>query len=160
MPRNTLRPAARISLGGAEAIGESAQRVGRGQRPGIAAGREEAVFQKFTRGERESATPGVGLGLAICRAIIESHQGKITAAHRPGGGAIFTFTLPLGHAAAGRRTKRRPSMAEPLPVAILIEDERQIRRFVRTALEAEGWSVHEAETLRQGLSDAAPASPT
>ena len=64
--------------------------------PGLPAGREEAVFQKFTRGERESSTPGVGLGLAICRAIIESHQGRIFAAPRPGGGAIFTFTLPLG----------------------------------------------------------------
>ncbi len=65
--------------------------------PGLSVGREEAVFQKFTRGERESATPGVGLGLAICRAIVESHQGKIVATHRPGGGARFTFTLPLGH---------------------------------------------------------------
>jgi two-component system sensor histidine kinase KdpD len=65
--------------------------------PGLPAGREEAVFQKFTRGERESATPGVGLGLSICRAIVESHQGKIVASHRPGGGARFTFTLPLGH---------------------------------------------------------------
>ena len=65
--------------------------------PGLAAGREEAVFQKFTRGERESATPGVGLGLAICRAIVESHQGKILATRRPGGGARFTFTLPLGN---------------------------------------------------------------
>jgi two-component system, OmpR family, sensor histidine kinase KdpD len=64
--------------------------------PGLPLGREEAVFQKFTRGERESSTPGVGLGLAICRAIVESHQGKITASQRPGGGAIFTFTLPLG----------------------------------------------------------------
>jgi two-component system sensor histidine kinase KdpD len=64
--------------------------------PGLPLGREEAVFQKFTRGDRESATPGVGLGLAICRAIVESHQGKIVAAHRPGGGARFTFTLPLG----------------------------------------------------------------
>jgi two-component system sensor histidine kinase KdpD len=65
--------------------------------PGLPVGREEAVFQKFTRGERESATPGVGLGLTICRAIIESHQGKIVATNRPGGGARFTFTLPLGH---------------------------------------------------------------
>jgi two-component system, OmpR family, sensor histidine kinase KdpD len=64
--------------------------------PGLPVGREEAVFQKFTRGERESATPGVGLGLAIVRALIEAHQGKITAAQRPGGGAVFTFTLPLG----------------------------------------------------------------
>jgi two-component system sensor histidine kinase KdpD len=64
--------------------------------PGLPAGREEAVFQKFTRGERESATPGVGLGLAICRAIIGAHHGSISGANRPGGGAVFTFTLPLG----------------------------------------------------------------
>src|SRR6202453_4580165 len=50
-------------------------------------------------------------------------------------------------------------MAEPAPVAILIEDERQIRRFVHTALEAEGWSVHEAETMRQGLTDARTRRP-
>jgi two-component system sensor histidine kinase KdpD len=64
--------------------------------PGLPKGREEAVFQKFTRGERESATPGVGLGLAIARAIVEAHQGRIVAANSLGGGAHFTFTLPLG----------------------------------------------------------------
>src|SRR4029077_14670088 len=64
--------------------------------PGLPAGREEAVFQKFTRGERESSTPGVGLGLSICRAIVESHHGRISAAPRAGGGVIFTFTWPLG----------------------------------------------------------------
>jgi len=64
--------------------------------PGLPPGSEEKVFQKFTRGDRESATPGVGLGLAICRAIVESHHGKITGTNRPGGGAEFTFTLPLG----------------------------------------------------------------
>jgi two-component system KDP operon response regulator KdpE len=50
-------------------------------------------------------------------------------------------------------------MAEPLPVVILIEDERQIRRFVRTALETEGWIVNEAETMRQGLTDAGTRKP-
>jgi two-component system, OmpR family, KDP operon response regulator KdpE len=50
-------------------------------------------------------------------------------------------------------------MAEPLPIAILIEDERQIRRFVRAALEAEGWSVHESDTMRQGLTDAGTRKP-
>jgi two-component system, OmpR family, KDP operon response regulator KdpE len=50
-------------------------------------------------------------------------------------------------------------MAESTPTAILIEDERQIRRFVRTALEAEGWSVVETETMRQGLTDAGTRKP-
>jgi two-component system KDP operon response regulator KdpE len=50
-------------------------------------------------------------------------------------------------------------MSEPSPIAILIEDERQIRRFVRTALEGEGWSVHETDTLRQGLIDAGTRKP-
>ncbi len=63
--------------------------------PGLPAGREQALFEKFTRGHVESAVPGVGLGLAICRAIIEAHGGQIRAANRAGGGACFTFTLPL-----------------------------------------------------------------
>ncbi|HTV96658.1 MAG TPA: two-component system response regulator KdpE [Steroidobacteraceae bacterium] len=50
-------------------------------------------------------------------------------------------------------------MVESLPTAILIEDERQIRRFVRTALEAEGWSVIESGTMRQGLTDAGTRKP-
>jgi two-component system KDP operon response regulator KdpE len=43
--------------------------------------------------------------------------------------------------------------------ALLVEDERQIRRFVRTALEREGWIVHEAETMRQGLADVGSCKP-
>jgi two-component system sensor histidine kinase KdpD len=64
--------------------------------PGLPPGREEEIFKKFERGNRESATPGVGLGLAICRAIIEAHGGQIKAANRPGGGARFLFELPAG----------------------------------------------------------------
>ncbi|RQO36591.1 two-component system sensor histidine kinase KdbD [Herminiimonas sp. KBW02] len=64
--------------------------------PGLPAGQEETIFEKFTRGERESATPGVGLGLAICRAIIEAHHGTIRGGHAPQGGAAIIFTLPLG----------------------------------------------------------------
>ncbi|MRW94774.1 DUF4118 domain-containing protein, partial [Duganella sp. FT80W] len=64
--------------------------------PGLPPGREEALFEKFTRGERESAQPGVGLGLAICRAIVEAHGGSIRASASPLGGAGFTIALPLG----------------------------------------------------------------
>ena len=64
--------------------------------PGLAPGSEEAIFEKFTRGDPESATPGVGLGLAICRAVVKFHKGRIWAENVPGGGARFVFTLPLG----------------------------------------------------------------
>ncbi len=68
--------------------------------PGLPPGREEALFEKFARGERESSTPGVGLGLAICRAIVEAHGGRIWVEAGEGTGerrgARFVFTLPLG----------------------------------------------------------------
>ena len=50
-------------------------------------------------------------------------------------------------------------MTDTAPKALLVEDERQIRRFVRTAMEAEGWQVFEAETMRQGLIDAGTRKP-
>ena len=64
--------------------------------PGLPRGREESIFEKFERGARESTTSGVGLGLAICRAIVEAHGGRIHAENRPRGGARFIFSLPRG----------------------------------------------------------------
>jgi two-component system, OmpR family, sensor histidine kinase KdpD len=64
--------------------------------PGFHAGKEEEIFKKFTRGETESNTPGVGLGLAICRAIVEAHRGNIRAERSSHGGARFVIELPLG----------------------------------------------------------------
>lgn len=66
--------------------------------PGVAPGAERRIFEKFTRGERESATPGVGLGLAVCEAIVAAHHGRIWVEHAPGqaSGAQFVFSLPLG----------------------------------------------------------------
>jgi len=68
--------------------------------PGLPPGMGERVFEKFTRGEKESAKPGIGLGLAICRAIVEAHGGTIGAANRVdadghGQGASFWFALPV-----------------------------------------------------------------
>ena len=69
--------------------------------PGLPSGREELLFEKFERGARESATPGVGLGLAICRAIVQAHGGSIRGdtlldpQGRPAG-ARFTVLLPRG----------------------------------------------------------------
>jgi two-component system sensor histidine kinase KdpD len=62
--------------------------------PKAVLGREAALFDKFTRGNAESATPGVGLGLAICKAIVDAHRGQIIATNAVGGGAEFSITLP------------------------------------------------------------------
>jgi two-component system sensor histidine kinase KdpD len=64
--------------------------------PGLPPGREAAIFQMFERGRKESAEPGVGLGLAICRAIVEAHGGTIRGETRAGGGARFSIDLPRG----------------------------------------------------------------
>ena len=71
--------------------------------PGLPEKLENQMFDKFTRGEKESAKAGVGLGLSICKAIIEAHRGKIWANNKSSSsstevetGAIFTFSLPLG----------------------------------------------------------------
>jgi two-component system sensor histidine kinase KdpD len=63
--------------------------------PGLPPGDPERLFAPFSRGERESAIAGVGLGLAICRTIAEVHHGKLTAANGLNGGARFTLSLPL-----------------------------------------------------------------
>lgn len=62
--------------------------------PALPLGKENQIFEKFSRGEKESAIPGVGLGLSICKAIVETHGGRIWAENRDGGGVNFYFTLP------------------------------------------------------------------
>ena len=62
--------------------------------PGLPGGDPERLFDKFQRGIKEGTIVGVGLGLAICRAIVNAHGGSITARARPGGGARLVLTLP------------------------------------------------------------------
>ena len=62
--------------------------------PGIPANEEELIFEKFHRGAPKSAPGGAGLGLALCRAIVEAHGGRIMAANRSEGGALFRIELP------------------------------------------------------------------
>jgi two-component system sensor histidine kinase KdpD len=64
--------------------------------PGLPPGREDSLFEKFVRGRSESPIAGVGLGLAICRAIVEAHGGRMHAYNNADGGACFECSLPLG----------------------------------------------------------------
>jgi two-component system sensor histidine kinase KdpD len=62
--------------------------------PGFPPGDPARLFAKFQRGAQEGTVAGVGLGLAICEAIVHAHGGEIRAQRRDGGGARLTFTLP------------------------------------------------------------------
>jgi two-component system sensor histidine kinase KdpD len=63
--------------------------------PGIPLEHVDKIFEKFYRLPREREGDGAGLGLAICRGIVEAHGGRIWAENRPGGGSVFRFTIPI-----------------------------------------------------------------
>jgi two-component system sensor histidine kinase KdpD len=85
-----------ISIGASIASPEFAEIWVQDNGPGLPKGKEEDIFRKFERGDKEGTISGVGLGLTICRAIIEAHGGKITGKTIASGGARFTFSLPRG----------------------------------------------------------------
>jgi two-component system sensor histidine kinase KdpD len=86
--------------------------------PGFPVDDPELLFAKFRRGKNEGTTGGAGLGLTICRAIVNAHGGTISAQQRAEGGARFTFTLPIqgGMGAQGgheEKTSARPAHLSP-----------------------------------------------
>jgi two-component system sensor histidine kinase KdpD len=79
--------------------------------PGLPSGTEHQIFEKFFRGN--SSPPdgrrGVGLGLAICQAIVRAHGGQVHARNRPRGGAEFVIALPCDQPAPRIELDGRPS---------------------------------------------------
>ncbi len=67
----------------------------RDEGPGFASGDEDHIFEKFFRGKTDGVR-GAGLGLAICRAIVQRHEGTISASNQHGGGGVLTIELPIG----------------------------------------------------------------
>jgi two-component system sensor kinase FixL len=64
---------------------------------GIPPSIEAQLFQPFVTTKRE----GMGIGLSVCRAIVEAHGGRLWVEPNPGGGSVFRFTLPVAEATAG-----------------------------------------------------------
>jgi signal transduction histidine kinase len=63
--------------------------------PGIPAGEQDRIFDKFTRLRGSNKSSGLGIGLAFCRLAIVGHGGKIWVESEPGKGSVFHFTFPV-----------------------------------------------------------------
>ena len=97
---NLLENAARYSPGGAPIavevtrVGSAARVTVRDRGPGVAADERERVFDRFMRGAAAEGTGGLGIGLYLCRTIVERHRGAIGVDSIVGAGASFWFELP------------------------------------------------------------------
>lgn len=78
--------------------------------PGIPPAERRRIFDKFYRLRQDAHAPGSGLGLAIARGLVEAHGGRIRVDDRPGGGARFTFSLPLPPARRAGGREERPGL--------------------------------------------------
>ncbi|MFV9507316.1 MAG: sensor histidine kinase [Oscillochloridaceae bacterium umkhey_bin13] len=89
-------------------VGAQIQVEVRDRGPGIPNELHERIFEKFVRATAaERQAVGTGLGLAICKGLVEAHGGQIWVESRPGGGAVFAFTLPITAA------QITPTLTEP-----------------------------------------------
>ena len=150
--------------------------------PGLKPGDEQRIFERFQRGDdAKSDSRGAGLGLAICRAIMDAHGGRISARNREGGGAVFrlefvadgppprdvetmnaTAEQQSGAALAALRldaTWSRNHDPAQFPKILIIEDEAEIRRFLRATLLGSGYRVLESPTGEDGLQKATDEKP-
>ncbi|KAI5913095.1 DUF4118 domain-containing protein [Azoarcus sp. PA01] len=99
---NLLENAAKYTPAGgcieirARALDEAIEIVVADDGPGLPPGRAQELFAKFSRGQTESARPGIGLGLAIVEAIVHAHGGTVRAENAAAGGARFVVELPRG----------------------------------------------------------------
>ena len=111
---------------------------------GIASEQLPLLFRKFSRVQREGQRGDTGLGLAICKGIVEAHGGRIWAeSDGPGLGSRFTFTIPAGEATriepAGLPA-RSGSLERRHPRILCVDDDPQTLRYVRNALSEAGYT--------------------
>ncbi len=112
---------------------------------GVPSERLPHLFRKFARGAADDQGGDTGLGLSICKGIVEAHGGRIWAeSDGPGLGTRFAFTIPAVEEAAAERHRPLPSMrqvAQAGELILVVDDDPQMLRFVRRALSQAGYNA-------------------
>jgi signal transduction histidine kinase/DNA-binding response OmpR family regulator len=118
--------------------------------PGIPLAEQPHVFERFWRADRTGAEAGAGLGLAICRAVIGRHGGRIWVESEPGAGAVFSVYLP--RSLFRLETEASESGAETSGSRILlIEGDADARAVLQASLEGYGYEVIAVSTGAEGV---------
>jgi signal transduction histidine kinase len=141
-----------------ERVGEAVLRV-EDDGPGVAAELLPHVFDLFTK----DGGPGLGIGLALVRRLVELHGGRVSAENRSEGGARLTVRLPSipQPQAAAPRTRQQPAPRPPRQARVLIvEDNDDARVTLQRILQSEGHLVSAARDASSGLEAAMAGSPT
>ncbi len=99
---------------------------------GLPSGEEEKVFDKYWTGKKSKGS-GTGLGLFICRSIIEAHGGAISCRNVPGRGASFTFTIP--------REIEESQSSSGLNEIFIVDDDEDLCEVMTWAMKKEGMKV-------------------
>ncbi|MNY01881.1 Autoinducer 2 sensor kinase/phosphatase LuxQ [compost metagenome] len=126
--------------------------------PGVSAEAAVAIFEPFNTGEAGRQGAGAGLGLAICRQIVERMEGQLALERSPAGGARFRFDLhlPLAEADARRNEDQAVAPTAHETLHVLVVDDNAANRFVAgKVLELFGCTHETAEDGRQALERAA-----
>jgi len=128
---------------------------------GIPAGDLPHLFRKFSRREDRDAGDETGLGLAICKGIVEAHGGRIRAeSGGPGLGARFAFTLPAVQDDGPVRRPARSHDSEPSAGTVLVvDDDPLILKAVRDALSTAGFRAVVTAEPEEALALMAEHSP-
>jgi PAS domain S-box-containing protein len=146
---------------------------------GIAEADRSKVFEKFKQvGDTLTDKPkGTGLGLPICKQIVEHHGGRIWAESELGKGSTFSFTLPLAIATASEVDiaavevntfiEQLKEQVSPTVTAgnshkktiMVVDDDANIRQLLRQQLETEGYAVKEAKNGREAVTAAKNSPP-
>ncbi len=128
---------------------------------GIPAGDLPLLFRKFSRREDTDAEGDTGLGLAICKGIVEAHGGRIRAeSDGPGLGARFSFTLPVvQEPKPARRPARSQDGGQSKGTVLVVDDEPMILRSVRDALSNAGFRTVATSEPEEALAMMGEHSP-
>jgi PAS domain S-box-containing protein len=111
--------------------------------PGVSEPLRDQIFDPFFT--TKPIGSGTGLGLSVCHGIVSSHGGTITVAERPGGGALFTVTLPVCTAEAKAPAAQAPELTGGSETVLLVDDEPEVVLMLKEVLTKDGYMVVTAD---------------